>query len=568
MTKKIFQSIFLAALIVFAASLVLIMGALYSYFSDIQLQQLKLQAGLISQGAARDGAHYFDGLDLGNYRVTWIQQDGEILYDSQSDSAAMENHLERKEIKQALLNGYGESDRYSATLTQRSFYAAKRLDDGSVLRVCATHGTIFVLLLGMSQPIVIVFAAAVALSAFLAIRLSGKIVSPLNSLDLDSPMENSCYEELFPLLRRIGSQQNMLNTQSEQLQRKQDELDAVISNMKEGIILLNQDGKILSINTVAMDLLETGSFDTGETIFSSHPGSGIGHGESSILHEMLCQALQGKASEKILGFKGSRYQTEARPIISDESISGAALLLFDISEKEKAETMRREFTANVSHELKTPLHSISGHAELLKNGFVKECDIQPFADKIYTEAQRMIQLVEDIISLSHLDEGAGGMEYEQADLYSIAASAIQSLSQKAAEADVIITLSGGPTSIWGIPQLLYGIVFNLCDNAIKYNRAGGKVSVTVKKTAKPGFSAISLTICDTGIGIPACHQEHVFERFYRVDKSHSKNLGGTGLGLSIVKHAAIIHSAAIKLHSVPDEGTCITLQFPVSSSTP
>lgn len=554
MTKKIFRSICLVALLVFFSSVTLIMGVLYEYFSDLQLSQLRLQTDLAAQGAANEGIRYFSGLDLQRYRITWIAPDGTILYDTASDTAAMENHLEREEIRQALANGRGESDRYSSTMMERSFYAAKRLPDGSIVRLCTTHGTILILLLGMSQPILFVFAITIALSVILAARLSSHIVRPLNQLDLDSPLQAPHYEELAPLLLRLASQQNQLKLKEAELLQKQEELQAVISHLKEGIILLSADGEILSINPAARALLET-----------SDPSVRIkGRSLTEInkipsLLSVADNALHGNPSEQIAELKNGHYQITASPVIADGHISGAALLLFDVTQKQKAEQMRREFTANVSHELKTPLHVISGYAELLKNGLVQPADLCPFAEKIYTEAQRMAKLVEDIISLSHLDEGAADLRFETADLFAVASSAVASLTQEAAEAEVTLALSGETAILSGIPQLLFGIVYNLCDNAIKYNRKHGDVFIEVKN--QPG--RVSLMVRDTGIGIPPEHQEPVFERFYRVDKSHSKDLGGTGLGLSIVKHAAKIHKADIHLESTPGAGTEITILFPV-----
>lgn len=563
MTKKIFHSICLVALLVFVSSIVLIMSVLYNYFSDIQFKQLKIQTNLISQSVTNEGIRYFDGLDFDSYRITWIRHDGEVLYDSSLNTSSsfshMENHLERTEIRQALADGFGQSDRYSATLMERSFYCAKRLDDGSVLRLSATHGTILILLLGMSQPIFLVFAISIILSVVLAARLSNNIVKPFNTLDLENPLETAPYEELSPLLLRISSQQNQLKLKETQLRQKQEELYAIISNMKEGMILLSSDGAILSINRAAVSFLNTETTmkkDLSQKYCIGKKLSDISCCQT-LLHaadNVLCKNPQ----ELTTPLRTGHYQITASPVFTDTTVYGAALLLLDITEKEKAEQMRREFTANVSHELKTPLHSISGYAELLKNDMVKKEDICPFADKIYTEAQRMAKLVEDIMNLSHLDEGAADMHLEPQDLYETASSAIRSLSREAADADVTVTLSGQTAIVNGIPQLLFGIIFNLCDNAIKYNKKGGSVFISILSDAE----TVSLTVRDTGIGIPPEHQEHIFERFYRVDKSHSKQLGGTGLGLSIVKHAVKIHHADIILQSVPENGTAIIVTFP------
>ncbi len=551
MTKRIFRSICFAAIAVFLSSIILIIGVLYNYFTSIQKKQLRMQTSLAAQGITNEGIRYFDGLDTANYRITWIDTDGRVLYDNQQDTAGLENHLQREEIRQAILTGYGESERYSTTLMKRSLYTAQRLENGTILRLSIAQNTILTLILGMAPPIFIVLLAAIVLSVIMAMRLSRKIVKPLNRLNLDHPLDNDNYDELLPLLRRIDSQQKQLKIHALELDKKQDELDTIIRNIKEGMILLNPKGKIISMNPAAMVLLDTNRHCIGEDILMVS--------RNLVLQEVLSRALRGEQSIKTTKLGDRHFQIDASPVISNEVISGIALLLFDITEKEQAEQMRREFTANVSHELKTPLHSISGHAELLKNGIVKDADICSFAEKIYLEAQRMIQLVEDIINLSHLDEGASDMRYEAVDLYTIARTTVQSLEEKAAKAGITLVLSGQSAIMEGIPHLLQGIVFNLCDNAIKYNHKNGSVSVNIEK--KEAF--VFLSVSDTGIGIPPEHQEHIFERFYRVDKSHSKEAGGTGLGLSIVKHAAKIHHAEIELHSVMKKGTTIIVRFPV-----
>lgn len=550
MTKRIFRSICIAAFAVFIASLVLIMGVLYGYFSNVQQNQLKMQTMFVAQGVSHEGIDYFESLKMGNFRITWIDENGKVLYDSESDTSQMENHLEREEVKEAFTQGYGESRRYSATLMERLLYCAQLLEDGTVIRLSVTQYTILMLILGMAQPIGIIFFVAIILSVLLAVRLSKKIVKPLNELNLDEPLSNQEYDELSPLLRRIDNQQLQLKLQAEQLQRKQKELDAIVGNMKEGMILLNHNGKIISINPSAQYLLNADRYCIGKDILTIS--------RNLELQEVLIKALEGKAEERIVTLQGGSYQVDASPVISETEVSGVAVLLLDVTEKEKAEQIRREFTANVSHELKTPLHAISGYAELLQNGLVESKDTIPFAGKIYTEAQRMVQLVEDIISLSHLDEGGGDMKREEVDLYALAETVVRSLESKAAGAEISLELSGETAIINGIPQLLHSIIYNLCDNAIKYNRKGGSVTIEVKCDE----ASVLLSVKDTGIGIDFEHQERIFERFYRVDKSHSKEVGGTGLGLSIVKHAAKIHNAKIELHSVKDEGTIIIIKFP------
>lgn len=550
MTKRIFRTVFVVAISIFLASAVLFMTVLYDYFSGIQQNQLRMQIELASQGVEDEGLDYLKNLNIKDYRVTWIGTDGKVLYDNISEADEMENHFEREEVKEALSEGYGASFRYSSTLTQRYLYGAKRLPDGTVIRLSVAQNSLLILTLGMLPPIMIIFVIAVILSAFLASRLSKKIVKPLNELNLDKPLDNNGYDELSPLLRRIDAQQKEISRQSEELKQRQNELEVMTSAMSEGIILLNNRGTVLSINKAAAKLFGTDCFCIGEDIVSIN--------RSLELVDLLNKAKTGKPSERIAELGNGRYQMIASPVISSDVVSGIVLLILDVTEKEKAEQLRREFTANVSHELKTPLHTISGSAELLANGMVKPEDISTFSNRIYSEAQRMIQLVEDIIRLSHLDEGAEDMKWDKVNLYEIAEETVNSLSDEAANAEIKLKLCGEDVSINGIRQLLQEIIYNLCDNAIKYNRRDGSVSVEVKNIGD--FAIVSVS--DTGIGIPAEHQNRIFERFYRVDKSHSKEIGGTGLGLSIVKHAAKLHNADIVLDSTVNKGTEITIKFP------
>ena len=549
MTKRIFSSICLVAVTVFLASVVMIMGFLYDHFSNVQHAQLKVQTNLAAQGVSNQGMDYFNNLKLANCRITWIDSDGTVLYESDANKDKMENHLERDEIKKALETGYGESRRFSITVNEYSFYSAQRLPDGTVLRLSLSQSSIFTLLFGMMQPICIVFFIAVVLSIVLAVRVAKNIVKPLNEIDLDNPLSNEGYDELSPLLRRINVQQRQLKEQETELSRKQDELDTIIGSMNEGMILLNRKGKIVSINPAAKRLLGADDDCEGSDMLSLS--------RNLELQKILSDALSGDAGERIIELRGGRYQIDADPIISDGIIRGVALFFFNVTEKEKAEQQRREFTANVSHELKTPLQSISGYAELLKNNMVRADDVAPFGGKIYDEAQRMVRLVGDIISLSHLDEGAKDMTWEHTDIYALAEKALKSLESEAQAAHVSLKLLGESAVTSGIAQLLYSIIYNLCDNAIKYNRENGSVAVDV---ADEGKYAIC-TVSDTGIGIAPEHIDRIFERFYRVDKSHSKEVGGTGLGLSIVKHAAKIHNALIEIESEKGKGTKVVVKF-------
>lgn len=550
MTKRIFRTIFAVAISIFLASSILFLAVLYDYFSEIGQNQLRMQIDLASQGVEDEGLDYLQKLNIKDYRVTWIGTGGSVLYDSLSDVDEMENHFEREEVKEALSMGYGTSSRYSSTLMQRYLYGAKRLSDGTVIRLSVAQNSLLILTLGMLQPTIVIFVIAIILSAVLASRLSKKIVRPLNELNLDQPLDNDGYDELSPLLRRIDAQQKEIRQQSAELKQKQNEFDVMTSSMSESIILLNKKGTILSINKAAAKLLGTDRSCIGEDIMEIN--------RSLELVGLLNKARAGTHSELITELGNERYQMIASPVISNDIVSGIVLLIFDVTEKEKAEQLRREFTANVSHELKTPLHTISGSAELLANDMVKPEDIPAFSKRIYSEAQRMIRLVEDIMRLSHLDEGAVNMKWETVNLYAAAEETIKALSDKAENMGIKLELSGEAVRISGIHQLIQEIIYNICDNAIKYNRRGGSVSVTIKEVDQ--YAAV--TVSDTGIGIPAEHQERIFERFYRVDKSHSKEIGGTGLGLSIVKHAARLHNAEIELHSVVDEGTEITIKFP------
>ena len=550
MTKRIFRSIYIVALGVFVASAICIMGALYNYFTGVQQTQLQTQTNLVAQGVANEGAGYFENLKADSLRITWIDTDGTVLYDSQGDLSNMENHLEREEVKQALSEGMGESTRYSKTLLQRSLYCAKKMNDGTVLRLSVAQKTVFTLLLSMLQPLLIVFAIALVLSLILAYRLSKKIVEPLNSLDLDEPMNNKEYEELTPVLERLNAQKRQIKLQRDELKQKQKEFVAVTQGMAEGIILLNSECEILSINPSAQKILNTNPFCIGKFILSVY--------SSQELQELLLKSGKGEYCEKIIELSGEKYQLNASPIISHSNVSGTVLLLMNVTQKEKAQQLRREFTANVSHELKTPLHTISGCAELMANNMVKSEDVPEFAAKIYTQSQRMITLVEDIINLSHLDEGVENMKKEQVNLLEAANDVALSLSSAAKQTEVEISVTGDNAVISGYPAMLTQIIYNLCDNAIKYNRAGGRVDITVVDSGE----AATLTVADTGIGIPKEHIDRIFESFYCVDKSRSKQIGGTGLGLSIVKHAAMLHNASITTESIVSQGTTITVTFP------
>ena len=549
MTKRIFRSICLVAIAVFLASVTLFLCVLYDYFGSVQKNQLKMQTELAAQGVQTAGAAYFESLAPRGYRISWINADGSVLYDSEADSSEMENHLAREEITEALTSGYGESSRYSVTLMERTLYSAKLLSDGTIVRLSVAQNTLLTLLLGMMQPVIIIIVIAIGLSFWLAHRLSKHITAPLNQLDLDDPLNNEGYDELSPLLRRIDAQQRQIRQQEKELRKKREEFEAVTDNMAEGILLLNPKGLILEINRAAQNLFGTTPACIGKHIYL------VNH--SIEISELLAAMEKGVRAEKILELNGRKYQLAFNPVSESGTVSGAVLPISDVTEREQAEQMRREFTANVSHELKTPLQNIAGCAELLENGLVRPEDTERFYTQIRNETGRMISLVEDILRLSHLDEGAEELKREKIDLYALSIETVRSLSDEAEKAGVSVAVDGEKAVVDGIPQLLESIVHNLVDNAIKYNRQGGTVKVSVNCFE----GSVRLCVSDTGIGIPAEHQERIFERFYRVDKSRSKELGGTGLGLSIVKHAVRLHDAKIELQSAEGVGTTITVIF-------
>ena len=551
MTKRIYKAICAAALGVFVVTMLLIMGVLYNYFSSVQQRQLRSQTALAVQGAEQLGMDYFDGLSDEDVRITWVAANGDVLYDSASDSDVMENHLQREEIQSALATGFGESARYSSTMLKQYLYCAQKLSDGTVLRLSVSHNSVWVLLLGMLQPILIVIAVAAVLSFLLASRLSKRIVDPMNKLNLDEPLENEGYDELSPLLRRIYSQQQHLKEQQATLTRKQNELEAIVGHLEEGMILLDKSCKVITANQAALRLLDARASNIAglDLLMLSR---------NMALAEAVQEAMDGRSATRKTELHGKTIQIQAAAVGQKDEMSGVAVVLFDITQSEQAEQRRREFTANVSHELKTPLQSISGYSELLMRGMARQEDIQPFAQRIYGETQRLIQLVQDIINLSQLDEGSS-YQWQQANLFAIAAEVTGSLEHFAEEKQVRLTLEGSDTMLRGVPELLRGIVYNLTDNAIKYNHPGGSVTVTVSRQKDEAV----LTVNDTGIGIPEGEQDRIFERFYRVDKSRSKEVGGTGLGLSIVKHAAFLHKAAIDVTSQLGAGTTIQVRFPI-----
>ena len=558
MTKKIFRSILCVAAAVLLANLVIVMGCLYDYFGSVQETQLKDELRLAAYGVEENGPNYLEHLSerdyryawTPDYRLTWVASDGTVLFDTLDSAENMENHADRVEVREAFAKGESSSVRYSTTLTERTLYYAKALNDGTVLRISIRQATVLALVLVMLQPILLVAILAVILSAALANWMSKKIVRPLNSLDLDHPLENDAYEELAPLLSRIHQQRQQIAAQLHSLKKQTDEFAQVTSHMKEGLVLLDNAGKILSINPAAQQVFGAESSCDGQDFLTID--------RSRDLHLAIQTAAEEGHGEIRSERNGREFQFDISRIESEDAFVGTVLLAFDVTEQAFAEQNRREFTANVSHELKTPLQSITGSAELLENGLVKPEDVPRFVGMIRTEAARLVTLVDDIIHLSQLDEGAA-LDRETVDLLETAKDAASALGDSATEKGIHVSVSGESVSISGVRSFLHEMIYNLCDNAIKYNVENGSVEITVVRKEQEAV----VTVKDTGIGIPAEHQSRIFERFFRVDKSRSKASGGTGLGLSIVKHIAQYHGATIKLQSEFGCGTTVSVVFPL-----
>ena len=548
MTKKIFRSILFTSLAVLLVSLTVAVGCLYYYFINVQDEQLQTELALAAQAVEKAGSGYLESLNPDDLRFTLVDKSGKVLADTNADPAAMENHGNREEISEAFAFGSGESSRYSSTLTEKTIYRAVLLDNGYVLRVSVSQETVLSLITG----IVPWFALAVLFSAFiswmLAKQLSRRIITPLNQVDLNRPLENDTYEELSPLLRKIHRQHKQIDEQLRQLRQKTDEFDLITANMKEGLVLLDSGGKILSINKAAMALFGAKDSAVGADFLTIERSSKISHAVDTAFETGHTSIREKK--------NGRSYQLDISRIESTGRIIGLVILVFDVSEQERAEQTRKEFSANVSHELKTPLTSIIASADLIENGLVKSEDMLRFIGYIKKESSRLLNLIDDIIRLSQLDEGVELPE-ETVDLSAVAAETVEQLRETANKNQVHIELETESCVLNGVPRLLHEIVYNLVENAVKYNVPGGSVTVKVEKKQ----NSCILKVSDTGIGISPEHQERIFERFYRVDKSHSKQSGGTGLGLSIVKHAASLSGADITVDSDIGKGTAITVTF-------
>ena len=544
MTSKIFRSSVLVAVIVLLCSLGVVMGVLYNHFTGVQVEQLKDELSLAVTGTEQYGKAFLENIEADRFRVTWIDTDGTVLFDTRVDQTTMENHADREEIQEAFSIGSGSAVRTSSTLTEQTFYEAQRLADGTVLRISTNQESAWALMFGMLWSVILVAVLAIGLSALLAARMARKIVEPLNRLDLEHPLKNDTYEEISPLLHRIHRQHNQIKLQIEELHRKADEFSQITGAMQEGLVLLDGEGTILSINPAAKRLFEAEDNCVGKNFLMID--------RTSTMRSAVNDALDKGRGYARLNRSGRDYQLDLSRIESDGALIGAVVLAFDITERLNSEQMRREFSANVSHELKTPLQGIIGSAELLESGMVKTEDTPRFVGHIRKEASRLVNLIEDIIRLSQLDEGVE-LPTEKVEMRALAEDVKEILDTSAADMNVRIDVTGAGFAVMGVRRMLQEIVYNLCDNAIKYNVPGGSVTIHAENNR--------LVVSDTGIGIPAEHKDRIFVRFYRVDKSHSKASGGTGLGLSIVKHAVAYHKADITLESMPGKGTAVTITF-------
>lgn len=547
MTAKIFKSTFLTSVLVLIISLVLTMGILFSFFEGQIKKELQSEADYIEYAVTQHEEGFFKNFSSGEKRITLIGADGTVLEDTSANPAEMDNHADREEVKDALENGSGTSVRYSKTLTEKTVYYARRMENGNVLRISTTQYTVMTVVLGLLQPLIYVLVLALILSFALSSRVSKSVIKPINEIDLDHPENSDAYEELTPLLHRILNQQKTIKKQLNEAKKHRDEFKLITENMSEGFLITDRDGRLLSCNSAALKLLDADEND----------GTVLSLNRTGDFRKTVHAALSGERAENTMTHGENTYNLIANPVFEGDKTIGAVIVIIDVTESRRRELIRREFTANVSHELKTPLTSISGFAELLSAGGVPEDTVTDFAKTIYTEAQRLISLVSDIIKISELDEKSVCYEKENVNITELSRDVARRLKMSADKKNVKIGISGEDISVYGVRKILDEMIFNLCDNAVKYNKEGGTVEIRVKK--EDGKTVLSVR--DTGIGIAPSQQSRVFERFYRVDKSRSKAEGGTGLGLSIVKHGAMYHGAEIKLTSTPGEGTEVTVIF-------
>ena len=536
--------------LVLAVGLAAVMGILYSNFDGQMRKELSKEAAYLAYGVEQQGLNYLKNIKDKSARITYIDQDGTVLFDNEADVSEMKNHSDRTEFQKAEKYGAGESSRYSDTLSEKTIYYALRLKDGTVLRVSGTQDSVLALVENLIFPLCGLLCLMLILSGIMASAISKRIVKPINELDLESPKENQIYEELSPLLSKIHRQNREIQNQLELAKQQQEEFSLITENMQEGLIVIDKYTMILSANSSAWNLFHMDRVRQGESVYCLDREEEFRHA--------IEQVLSGEHTELVLKLNGSDIQLIANPVIRDKKTEGAVVLLVNVTEKLERESLRREFSANVSHELKTPLTSISGFAEIMQGGLVKCEDIPQFAGRIYKESQRLLQLVEDVIQISQLDEEKTSYTWEPVDVYQVCKNAFESLKEKAKRLNVHLYICGEYMKMEAVRTLLEEAVYNVCDNAIKYNRNDGSVSVFLTQTAQE----IQIVVKDTGVGIPKEDQDRVFERFYRVDKSHSKEIWGTGLGLSIVKHAVGALKGSVILRSEEGNGTEICMKFP------
>ena len=551
MDKKIFNSNFLTSLFVLIISFVLVFVVLFNYSEKQILNELESEADYISYALEKEGVSYINNFVGNDKRITLIDADGTVLADTSADANTLDNHANRKEIKAAFEYGSGTSTRYSDTMMKRILYYAQKLPDGTVLRVSATQDSVFVLLLNLVYPFSIIIIVALIVSIVISHRVSKSIIKPINELDLDNPAGNEAYEELTPLLRKISAQKRTIDQQIKQAHQKQEEFRLITENMSEGLLVIDKGANVLSYNHAAADMLQIEKVTIGDSVLTLNRQKGF--------RESVEKALGGIRAESEIAHDQSIYNLIASPVIDDDKILGAVIVIIDITESAKREQLRREFTSNVSHELKTPLTSILGFAEIMKSGGTPDSTVVDFSTSIYDEAKRLITLVSDIIKISELDENPSQFQKEDVDLYTLSDKVIKNLKPLAQKQNITLNLIGDTAYIKGTEKIVYEMIYNLCDNAIKYNKGNGTVDIIINNTD----NKVNLTVKDTGIGIPNSEQSRVFERFYRVDKSRSKLVGGTGLGLAIVKHAAACSNAEIILESQEGKGTSITIEWKI-----
>lgn len=548
MKDKIFRASFLTSMLVLAASVLMLFSILGSYFEAQIFSELESEAQYISYGIKDGEADFLKSFEKENKRITIISPKGEVLADTKADAESLENHSERKEVKEAIENGCGKSERYSDTLTEKTLYYAKRLDNGNILRISTTQGSVLVVLLGLLQPIILIIAISLGISLFLSYRVSNSVIKPINEIDLENPEAADTYEELAPFLKKISVQNKTIKKQIREAEKSREEFRLICENMNEGFLVIDKNARVLSYNSAALRLLDIDEASVENVLAFNRTRS---------FKEVTKKALNGERAESTEKSGGRTYSIIANSVYQSKKVIGAVIVIIDITEGAEREKLRREFTSNVSHELKTPLTSISGFAEMMKAGGTPDKTVVDFSTSIYDEAQRLISLVSDIMKISELDEGGISFDTEKVNLLSLANEVTDRLKPIAGRQGITLSVIGDDNYVMGNRKILDEMLYNLCDNAIKYNKPSGGVDIIVTSSQ----NGVRLTVKDTGIGIPKTEQPRVFERFYRVDKSRSKSAGGTGLGLAIVKHGAMYHNARLHLESTEGKGTSVTLEF-------